>query len=298
MMVSLIIGGCSIVILLYLYLSLRWDVKQVRKQIQYANREQSQFSFYTGSTNKDLKELMDACNKVRNDCQQECAQYHQMDEDFKNMITNISHDIRTPLTSINGYIQLLEECENKDDQERYYKIIYQRLTYLKELLEELFLYTKLVNHKIAFQIDAVCLYDILCETLIQFHTQFEERQIELSLKIDQERTMVDCDVMYARIIFNNLCMNVVRHGKHTLNISQIVRDTYVEISFTNEVVNEQMDVDSLFRRFYTADISRNNQNSGLGLAIVKELVESMKGEVHAKMEQHCLVVTIMLPIRN
>lgn len=292
----LFISGCVIVVLLFLYITLRYDVKQLRKQVEYANQEQSQFLFYTTSTDKNMQALIVACNEMRNTYHQECVQYHQMDQDFKDLITNISHDIRTPLTSINGYIQLLEECENKADQERYYRILHQRLDYLKELLEELFLYTKLVNRKIAFQIEPVCLYDVLCETLVQFHTQFVNQQMELSLTIANERAMAECDSIYLRRILNNLCMNVVRHGKNQLSIHQDIVQEQVVLSFANEVVNEEIDVDSLFQRFYTGDISRNNQNSGLGLAIVKELVDSMDGSVVAQMKQHRLIITLTFPL--
>ena len=282
------------VILLFLYVALKKDVRELRKQMQYTNQEDSMFSFYTTSSDQDMKKISKELNQLREYYLKDRNRYMDMDQNFKRMITNVSHDIRTPLTSITGYIQLIEECEDPIDQERYYAIVYQRLDYLKSLLEELFLYTKITNDAIELNIEPICLYDKLCEILLYFHTQMKERNIDLDLNFQEERLLYYGDSMCIERIFNNICNNVVRHGYGTLSIHQELVEDEICIIFQNSVLHDDIRIEALFDRFYTADKARNNKNTGLGLAIVKELSEKLGGHVEANLKNKNLEIRLYL----
>lgn len=283
-----------IILLLFLYITLKRDIRILRKQLQYTNKEDSLFSFYTTSIDKDMKQISAELNLLREYYLKDRNRYMDMDQNFKRMITNVSHDIRTPLTSITGYIQLIEECYKEEDKKRYYSIVYQRLDYLKTLLEELFFYTKITNDAIELKQEPICLYDKLCETLLHFHTQLQERDIDISLNFQDERLLYYGDSICIERIFNNICNNVVRHGYGTLHITQLQRGDEICIQFQNAVLNDDICVEALFDRFYTADNARNNKNTGLGLAIVKELTEKMGGHVEAHLKNKNLEICLYL----
>lgn len=296
MTIMSILGIFIIVVLLFLYVSLKHDVKELRKQVAYSNHRKSKFRFYTTSFDSDMKKIMQEMNEFRDEQIELCNTYQRKDQDFKDMITSISHDIRTPLTSIHGYIQLLEECEKEADAKRYYVILHQRIAYLKELLEELFLYTKIVNNNITYVMEPIEVYELVCETLLYYHLQLQEKQIMVSVDFEDEQVILVSDAIYLRRILNNLCQNTVRHGENFLHIIQCVQKDNLVLCFANQVSEDTLNVEELFQRFYTGDQARSKQNSGLGLAIVKELAETLGGKVEAKLETACLNIYLSFPI--
>lgn len=280
-------------ILMFQYIMLKRDIKELKKQLKYTDKTGSHFQYFSVSTDHDMQQIINALNELKDKNQKVQYQALQMDMNLKEMISNISHDIRTPLTSIYGYIQLLEECRD-DEKAQYYQIIKQRLDYLNTLLEELFLYTKLVNGSVEFTLSEVNVFDLLCQTLLPFHNQFEEKNIHLDIVFEDVNCWVESDELYLKRIFNNLINNVLMHGMDKLTITQRVYHDFVYIQFRNNVKNSNIKVEQLFQRFYTGDQSRNKQGSGLGLAIVKELVEGLEGSVDASLNERELLLDLYL----
>lgn len=280
-------------ILMFQYITLKRDIKELKKQLQYTDKTGSHFQYFSVSTDHDMQQIINVLNELKDKNQKVQYQALQMDMNLKEMISNISHDIRTPLTSIYGYIQLLEECKD-DEKAQYYQIIKQRLDYLNTLLEELFLYTKLVNGSVEFTLSEVNVYDLLCQTLLPFHNQFEEKNIHLDIVFEDVNCWIESDELYLKRIFNNLINNVLMHGMDKLTITQRVYHDFVYIQFRNNVKNSNVKVEQLFQRFYTGDQSRNKQGSGLGLAIVKELVEGLEGSVDASLNERELLLDLYL----
>lgn len=293
MMIVLIVLLLISLLLMFQYITLKRDIKELKKQLQYANKTGSHFRYFSVSLDHDMGKIINALNEIKDKHQKVQYQALQMDLNLKEMISNISHDIRTPLTSIYGYIQLLEECE-EEERAQYYQIIKQRLDYLNTLLEELFLYTKLVNGSVEFTLSEVSVYDLLCQTLLPFHNQFEEKRIQLDLVFEDENCQIESDELYLKRIFNNLLNNVLMHGMDKLTITQRVYHDFVYIQFRNNVKNSNIKAEQLFQRFYTGDQSRNKQGSGLGLAIVKELVEGLEGSVDVSLNKGELLLDLYL----
>lgn len=293
MMIVLIVLLLISLLLMFQYITLKRDIKELKKQLQYANKTGSHFRYFSVSLDHDMGQIINALNEIKDKHQKVQYQALQMDLNLKEMISNISHDIRTPLTSIYGYIQLLEECED-DERAQYYQIIKQRLDYLNTLLEELFLYTKLVNGSVEFTLSEVSVYDLLCQTLLPFHNQFEEKRIQLDLVFEDENCRIESDELYLKRIFNNLLNNVLMHGMDKLTITQRVYHDFVYIQFRNNVKDPNIKAEQLFQRFYTGDQSRNKQGSGLGLAIVKELVEGLEGSVDVSLNKGELLLDLYL----
>lgn len=293
MMVVLTAAILICLILMFLYITLKRDIKELKKQLQYTDKTGSHFQYFSVSTDHDMQQIINALNEIKDKNQKVQYQALQMDMNLKEMISNISHDIRTPLTSIYGYIQLLEQCDD-DEKAQYYQIIKQRLDYLNTLLEELFLYTKLVNGSVEFTLSEVNVYDLLCQTLLPLHNQFEEKSMHLDIVFEDVNCWIESDELYLKRIFNNLINNVLMHGMDKLTFTQRVYHDFVYIQFRNYVKNSNVKVEQLFQRFYTGDQSRNKQGSGLGLAIVKELVEGLEGSVDASLNEGELLLDLYL----
>lgn len=293
MMIVLIAAILISLILMFRYITLKRDIKELKKQLEYTDKTGSHFRYFSVSMDHDMQQIINLLNEIKDKNQKVQYQALQMDMNLKEMISNISHDIRTPLTSIYGYIQLLEECED-NERMQYYQIIKQRLDYLNTLLEELFLYTKLVNGSVEFTLSEVSVYDLLCQTLLPFHNQFEEKRIQLDLVFEDENCRIESDELYLKRIFNNLINNVLMHGMDKLTITQRVYHDFVYIQFRNNVKNSNIKAEQLFQRFYTGDQSRNKQGSGLGLSIVKELVEGLEGSVDVSLNKGELLLDLYL----
>lgn len=294
MVILVIVCVIIIAILFFLYSSLRRDVKSLRHQLNYTLEEKSTFTLYTTSSDAQVKELVKDINSLRLSYQSQRDHYMEMDGNFKGMITNISHDIRTPLTSIKGYLQMLETCDEKDF-DRYYDIISQRILYLQELLESLFLYTKITNDALEYHMEVIDVYDELCENSMPFYQQFQEAKIKVQMAQCQERIHIVADTMCLQRIFANLFSNALKYAISYLDITIAVHDSQVFLYFRNDCKNE-VDVNALFERFYTGDHARSHANTGLGLAIVKELVENLHGNVKGDMIKDALCITLSFPI--
>lgn len=296
--ISIIFAVLVVGLLVYLRLILH-DIKGLRKQLAYIEEEESSIFLTTSSHNRQVNELNKQLNVFIKKQQREKGKYVQLDKEFKQAITNVSHDIRTPLTSINGYLQMIELSEEEQERKKYFQIVHSRLAYLKQLLEELFFYTKITNMDYDLVLEQVTLYPMVCNALLEFYDEFEKAQIvpEVSFAHQDAKIVGNLDA-WKRIV-HNLLMNTIRHGKHSLKILETVEDNHVRLRFENEVNSfDDFDVTAMFDRFYKGDCSRKDQSTGLGLAIVKELVQQMGGSISAQVDKKILCIIITMPWKD
>ena len=282
---------CLFLILL-LYLQHK-NLRHIREQLTYTNREHSTFRFYSDSMDPEMKALCEEMQQLREYYMQESVRAMRMDHNFKHLITNISHDIRTPLTSISGYLQLLETAENEVEREHCFTVIRARMAYLQDLLEELFLYTRLSSASIEFHPEPVRIHDLLSEVLLHYYEDFKKQDLQVELDVDA-MAVLKADPVYLKRMLHNLCVNVLRHGCGTLLITAKSMDQACELIFQNDVMDE-VDAEAIFERFYTKNNAGTGRDTGLGLAIVKELCEGMQGSVFARLEQRHLQIHTIFP---
>lgn len=201
-------------------------------------------------------------------------------KELKYTISAVSHDIRTPLTGASGYLQLLEQSEINEKERQYVQIVKQRLDDVEQLLDELFLYTKLCNETYEPECAPMEVFPVLCESLAGFYEAFEKKGTYPELDFEQEslRAVVSADCL--KRIFRNLINNAIIHGTGDLKIIQ----TGERLIFINHLTDNETDIDEerLFERFYRHDPARHHGGTGLGLTIVRELMEKMGGKVKAK----------------
>lgn len=279
---------------LYLYLHSRYELTLLVKQLRYHREEQSTFDSFSISGNRQMKEICKEMDMLRDNIQKDMKEHLQHERNTEEMITNISHDIRTPLTSIQGYLEMLEHSEDPIEKDRYHKIITNRLKDLEGLLDEFFLYTKLRNSNDQLVVEKLELYPILCSVLLNYMDELQTHHLEPNIDCSCESITAFIHEESFKRLCTNLIMNAIRYGNAPLHISLCMCEDGVDLCFENGVEDvESLQVSSLFDRFYKGDTSRNQKGSGLGLAIVKELVEHMGGYVYACTEDTNLQIHVV-----
>ena len=227
----------------------------------------------------------------------------RIEQQKNELITNVSHDLRTPLTSIMGYLRLLREgrYETKEQYEEYLKIAFSKSEQLKNLIDDLFEYTKLTNENIVMGKQEVCINELLEQLIEELIPQAEENNRSFVKHFLEERifTFIDTEKMVR--VFDNLLMNAIKYssGNGQILVSLERKGSRVIIGIANEsdeFTSEELV--NLFERFYKKDQSRTNvkEGSGLGLAIAKSIVELHGGNIHAKYSDKMLHFIITLPV--
>ena len=243
--------------------------------------------------------LVDLLNELLDMRRKEKRSYLEKEALIADTYTNLSHDIRTPLTSLDGYFQLMEDCENVDDQRRYLGIIHERIRSLNEMLEELFTFTKLKNDSYSLKLTPCCLNRILKETVFSYYDDWVRNELEPDIQITEELLCINGNVQGLRRIISNIIKNGLDHGEKKISIILEHRGGQAVLRISNLVKNPgEIDVCHVFDRFYKADRARSRTSTGLGLAIAKELVDRMGGEIGARIEENEFVIEIVFPIMD
>lgn len=202
--------------------------------------------------------------------------YQQGDLELKEAVTNISHDLRTPLTAINGYLSLLERENKSENVQRYLSQIQNRTDALIQLTEELFRYSMVTSMQ-SLNYEPVDLVRALEESLISFYAVMEEKNMEPEIKLPEEPVWMQLDKGAVNRIFSNIISNAMKYSAGDLRVVMSADGT---VTFSNAAKNlNAVAVGRLFDRFYTVEASRNS--TGLGLSIAKVLTERMNGTIEA-----------------
>lgn len=208
----------------------------------------------------------------------------------KEALANFSHDLRTPLTSIMGYIDIVLSLNlSKKDKEKYLEIVQYKLNSLNNLVDSLYDLSLIDAQEYPVQLNPHSLYQLLCDSLLLFHKDFEDKGISLQLNLDEKVPLVLLDEKITNRVLLNLFQNVVRYAKSYCKVELGVTDGGVNISISNdsESLTEE-DVVQLFNRTYKADINRSKHSSGLGLAIAKELMKLQLSRINADYKDNTL----------
>ena len=199
--------------------------------------------------------------------------------ELSNAITNISHDLRTPLTAIIGYLDMIRKSDDKEKMERYLPIVSERAESMKQLTEELFDYS-LDFSNIGTEVakEEVDINRVLEDSIMGYYGVLTEKNIELKAEITEKKIVKMLNRNYMSRIFSNLLNNAVKYSDGDL---KIVLDDDGTITFSNSAEGlKGIDVEQLFDRFYTVEAARNS--TGLGLSIVKLLVERQGGSISSE----------------
>ena len=243
------------------------------------------------SGDKNVRRLANTINGQLRKLRTERRRFQQGDLELKNAVTNISHDLRTPLTAICGYLELLEQEEKSETVNRYIEIMKERVDILKQLSEELFRYSVILSTKDNITKEQVIINTVLEESMAAFYTVLTERNIVPEIQISETKVVRMLDRSALSRVFSNLISNVIKYSDGDL---KIVLSENGEIAFSNMASGlDEIQVGRLFDRFYTVEAAR--KSTGLGLTISKTLVEQMKGTISAIYENNRLSIHIFFP---
>lgn len=269
-------------ILIGIFAAYRRQVKNTCRHLAFLKENETNLRLRGELPFPELNELADEVNEVLDMTWKLRKETRQGAQNLKEAITNISHDIRTPLTSLDGYFQLLSGAETEEERSQYLAVIRGRIQSLKDMLEELFTYTKLQNESFLLELTPVDFKKCVCDTLFSFYNEFSERGITPKVELCEERVHIVGNQEAIARMLQNILKNVLEHGSTEVQLRLRLEGTKVCFICENKVENaEKIDISQVFFRFYKADPARNHSSTGLGLAIAKGLAEKMNGSMEA-----------------
>lgn len=243
------------------------------------------------SRNKYMRSLAKQINTELRKLRLERHRFQQGDAELKNAITNISHDLRTPLTAICGYLDLLEQENKSENVTRYIEIIRNRTKLLCQLTDELFRYSIILASEQNECSEPVVINHVLEESIAAFYAALNEKNITPHITMPDRKIIRTLNHSALSRIFSNLLNNVMKYSDGDLDI--VLSETG-EIIFANTASGlNEIQVGKLFDRFYTVEAAR--KSTGLGLSITKTLVTQMNGTIDAKYKNKRLVITLSFP---
>ena len=285
MIIVSIVFGILLIISLVYHVIYRRQVERLGRQVAFLNENKSEMKITTDIGTVELKELGKQIQKLNDRLQNTEKTYAKQDASLRETITNLSHDIRTPLTSLDGYFQLLAATNIDQEKKEYYlKIIKNRIESLNDMLNELFTYAKLQDVNYEIELTELDITALTADILVSFYDVIAEKGEEPEVSLPEEPVLVMGNrEAYSRVV-QNIIKNAIVHGKN-LKVSLKREGSDVIFECSDELLNPEtvIDTSKIFDRFYKADKARTNtKGSGLGLAITKELVERMGGTINAE----------------
>ena len=222
---------------------------------------------------------------------EERRRLQQGDLELKNAVANISHDLRTPLTAIGGYLDLLETMEKSEDVRRCVEIVRNRTEALKQLTEELFRYSVVTSAAYDDSAQEVAVNQVLEESILGFYATLQEKGITPVIRMPENRVVRKVNRAALSRIFSNLISNAIKYSDGDLDVT-LTKEGKITFSNTASSLNE-VETERLFDRFYTVETAR--RSSGLGLSISRILIEQMGGTIDAEYKDGKLRIFIRLP---
>lgn len=243
------------------------------------------------SSDKEMRALADGINDQLIILRREHHRYMQGDKELKTAITNISHDLRTPLTTICGYLAVMKRMEKPQKIAEYLDIIDERAELMEQLTEELFRYSVILSEDGAGELDEVFINQVLAESISGYYAVLTKQGITPKIDITENKIIRRLNKTSLSRVFSNLLNNAVKYSDGDLEIT--LSDTG-EIIFSNTAkALSSVQVERLFNRFYTVETARNS--TGLGLSISRTLAEQMGGSISAEYKENKLIIMLNFP---
>lgn len=299
----MVVTGLAIgfgIIAVFLGLALRkliWQIRDLERQVRFLEEKQSNGDVVCDIRFGGIGRLTDTLNRVFDQQKSRRQQWGRNENRIAQTYTNLSHDIRTPLTSLDGYFQLLVQTKDPEAQERYLRIIQERIHALRDILEELFMFTRLESKTYEMKLEECDFNAVLKDTLFSYYDEWENNGIEPVFDIPEEKMPVRGNEQAIRRILQNIIKNVLDHGGRSVEISLSAVEGQACVIVQNKVEHpEEIDVSRIFERFYKADPARSRTSTGLGMAIARELTEYMNGSITASLAGDIFQLKLQIPM--
>ncbi len=297
MIAAIIILSVATAILLITHIGYRRQVSKTCRRLAFIKNNDTNMQLLSDTDFHELNTLEKEINEIIIKSSEISIAALQKENTLKETIANISHDIRTPLTSLDGYFQLLSDAKTDEERQRYISIIKNRIESLNNMLEELFLYTKLQNDSYEPEMENVNFSQLVFDTAFSFYDVFAEKGTEPQVNFCEEKLTINANRDALQRIIQNIIKNAIVHGKEQVAFTLEKQDNKAVFTCSNAVENpEEIDADKVFTRFYKADDARTRNSSGLGLAIAHDFTAKMGGEIKAVLNNDIFSIEVKFDI--
>ena len=280
----------ALCLLAYL-LVLRHSLREAAEELDEKLRTDTNTLISISSGDRAMQSHVTHINRQLQALRRERLRLHSGNAELTAAVTNVSHDLRTPLTAICGYLDLLEQEPQTDAAARYLAVIRERTDAMRALTEELFRYSVLTATADELHTEPVCLNDVLEQSLAGFYGALSARDITPSVQLPEEKVIRPLDAAALRRVFDNILSNAAKYSDGDL---AVVLAPDGKVTFSNRAsALSRVEAARLFDRFYTVDSARGS--TGLGLSIAKLLTEKLHGTISADYENEKLRICIAFP---
>ena len=285
--VVVLLSAVILVLILKVFL-LKKSAKEIESQLKEKVAEETNTLIEISSADKDMLSLAASLNTELKTVNELRHKYSQGDKELKQAITNISHDLRTPLTAILGYIEMAKSEKSKEKTDEYLSIIESRSQKMKSLTDELFAYSMINIPDKELNITRTDIRCVLEDSIAENYVLLTENNIIPEIEIPETPVIKDADTAALQRVFSNIISNAAKYSDGDLMIT-MKESGEIEFSNTAEKLSA-IEVGRLFDRFFTVEDGRNS--TGLGLSIAKYLTEKMGGRISAEYENKTLKIIL------
>lgn len=282
--------GMSLVVMCYFifrYITLVLGLKKIAKDLnEMAEQLDQNQMLKLPLPNIHLSQVVLASNKLISEIQQERQSYERREREFKQQIENISHDLRTPLTVILGYLKLMKKDDQRIGINEQLARIEKKAEGMNRLVSQFYDYSRFTTESNPIYLERVDIGRILREEILSNYELLLASNLDVDVQIPESPTFIIGDVVMLNRVFLNLLQNANRYAQSILHIKLIEDETDLKVIFCNDTSElKREDIPNIFNRFYMKDVSRNTDHTGLGLTITKTLVERMNGRIDIEAQE-------------
>jgi signal transduction histidine kinase len=283
----------SLLLVVWIGILLR-QIRSINRQLEKRMLKNTRAPISLDLISRDLNRLTENINKTLKAEETLRLEGVREEKRFREMITNISHDLRTPLTAVKGYQQLMEKGELTENQKLKLAMAQKNCEELGRLIDHFYEYSYLLNGESDLHIERINVTNMTVESLAESIQSFEEKGLYIRME-KSDSVFILGDRESVKRILQNLIRNCVAHSAGEIRV-QVRKTESAVVSFQNPVkLNTKIDIHRLFDRFYVGDTARG-KTTGLGLSIVKLLAEQMNGYATAFLQNSMLDIQIYLPL--
>ena len=276
----------------------RRALRSAARQLRALEETDSTARLRLSVPNGAAEELLEGVNRLLELRRDDKSAWVEKERSLRQQIANVSHDLRTPLTSILGYLQLLEDPSLPEGERReYLSVVESRAKALQSLITGFYDLSRLEGGEYPLKQEPVNLYTSLSGLLAAFYSDFTDRSFDMTVELDEHLPPVQADSGGVLRVFTNLIRNALDHGQGKMTVRLWQEGDKVVSLFANETDElTAEDLPHIFDRFFTSDKMRTGRNTGLGLAIVKTLAEQMGCQLTAELENGMFAIRVQWPL--
>lgn len=292
--IASVIALITVSVLLYLHIQNKKSMtKQIRDIIEF---EQTNYKVQDLVPLKTYSELNFEINRLLENITNDRIQFNKKTKAYQEEVLNISHDLRTPLTSMKGFMDIIEsKYHNGEDISEYLAIVDNKIEILNNLVETFYEISQIESDDYLIEPEFLNLNELLSDTMLAFYGDFEMKKLDVEMNLSDALPDLYLDRKLILRVITNIIQNILKYGKTYCEVKSVSIDNTIQLVFINDISEDlalNEDLEKIFNRSYTGDTSRTKGSLGLGLVIAKKLVELQNGTIAAKLEDNIFRITI------